>query len=64
MVRCNWSIDLGVAYLPVLCASGPRQMILVTGLGGITQRITHMYASSTFSWEKVKERETEKSDPK
>lgn len=35
LVRCNWSIDLGVAYLPVLCASGPRRMILVTGLGGL-----------------------------
>lgn len=36
LVRCKWSIDLGVAYLPVLCAPGPRRMILVTGLGGIT----------------------------
>lgn len=35
LVRCNWSIDLGVAYLPLLCASGPRRMILVTGLGGL-----------------------------
>lgn len=35
LVRCNWSFDLEVAYLPVLCASGPRRMILVTGLGGL-----------------------------